>query len=131
MILDSKLETRYHFVIADMKTEAYLGQIDIIKIDWKNRIAEMGIVIGNNNLLGKGLETEAIKLLQGFVFGSLNLNRLQLSLRDYNERAYKCYIKCGFVEEGRFKQNFYINGQYTDTIYMAILRDNYLKLTRN
>ena len=48
--------------------------------------------------------TEAIKLLQSFVFERMNMNRLELNLHDYNERAYKCYLKCGFSEEGRLRQ---------------------------
>jgi len=131
MILEGKSDTQKNFIIADKQTEEYIGQIDIIAIDWKNRTAEMSIVIGKKELLNNGIGTEAINLLQHFVFEKLNLNRLQLSVHDYNQRAYRCYIKCGFVEEGRFKQSFYLNGQYSDTIYMAILRDEYYKLTQD
>jgi len=131
LAIEGKLETKYHFVIANKDTQTYIGQIDLISVDWKNRSTEMGIVIGKKAFLGKGIGTEAIKLLQYFVFDRLNLNRLQLSLHEYNQRAYHCYLKCGFVEEGRFRQNFYINGQYTDHIYMAILRDEYYARTDN
>ncbi|CQR71455.1 Spermidine N(1)-acetyltransferase [Sporomusa ovata DSM 2662] len=127
-VLDGGSKMQKHFVIADRQTEEFIGQIDIIRIDWKNRIAEMGIVIGKKDLLGKGLGTEAIKLLQSFVFDRLNLNKIELNLHDYNKRAYKCYLKCGFVEEGRSRQAFYINGHYTDTIFMGILKDEYNKL---
>lgn len=128
MVLEGTAETQKHFVIADIQTEEYIGQIDIIKLDWKNRIATMGIVIGKKHLLGKGLGAEAIKLLESFVFDRLNLNKLELSLRDYNKRAYKCYLKCGFTEEGRSRQAFYINGHYTDVIFMGILKEEYNKL---
>lgn len=127
-ILEGKNNQQINFVIADKKTEEYIGQIDLINIDWKNRVAEMGIVIGNKDLLGKGIGTEAIKLLQAFVFERLNINRLELNLHDYNERAYKCYLNCGFVEEGRLRKKFFINGQYTDVILMGILRDEYNSL---
>lgn len=124
-ILEGKDSQQKNFVIADKQTENYLGQIDLINIDWKNRVATMGIVIGKKDLLGKGLGTEAIKLLQSFVFARMNMNRLQLTLHDYNQRAYKCYLKCGFVEEGRLRQKYFIHGQYTDVILMGILRNEY------
>lgn len=127
-ILEGKSENQIHFVIADKQTGNYIGQIDIIRIDWKNRVAELGIVIGKKDLLGKGFGTDAIKLLQYFVFEKLNLNRLQLSLHDYNKRAYKCYLKCGFIEEGCSRQSFFINGHYTDRIFMGILREEYYRL---
>lgn len=128
--LDSMLEGKSDekgFVIADKETEAYIGQIDLIKIDWKNRVGTLGIVIGAKENRGKGIGEEAIRLLQDFAFGRLNLNKLELTLRDYNIQGYKCYLKCGFVEEGRTRQNFYINGSYTDTIHMGVLKSEYEK----
>lgn len=125
MILEGKAQNQKYFIIADKETEEYIGQIDLIKIDWKNRVAEMGIVIGRKELLGKGFGSEAIRLMQNFVFQRLNLNRLQLLVHDYNVRAYRCYLKCGFSEEGRSRQSFFINGQYTDYVYMSILHEEW------
>ncbi|MDU7473638.1 MAG: N-acetyltransferase, partial [Paenibacillus macerans] len=34
------------FVIAEKDTLEYIGQIDLHKIDWQNRSAVLGIVIG-------------------------------------------------------------------------------------
>lgn len=110
------------FVIAHRDTEEYIGQLDLIKIDWPNRIASIGIVIGTKENLGKGYGAEAIKILQDFAFNKLNLLKLELEVRAYNERAISCYKKCGFIEEGRIRENFYVDGKYTDTIRMGILR---------
>ncbi|MGM1048126.1 MAG: GNAT family N-acetyltransferase [Bacillota bacterium] len=85
----------------------------------------MGIVIGNPKLQNKGYGSEAIQLLQKFVFLQLNLNRLQLEVHVYNDKAIKCYIKCGFKEEGRLRQKHFSNGQYSDVIYMGILREEF------
>lgn len=42
------------FIIAYKDSQEYIGQIDLIKIDWRNRVGEMGIVIGaaKNRRLG-------------------------------------------------------------------------------
>lgn len=127
-MLDGTNERSKGFVIADIQTEEYIGQIGLIDIHWKNRVAKMGIVIGDERKQGKGYGYEAIKILQKFVFNDLNLNKLELDLHDYNVRAYKCYLKCGFKEEGRLRQNFYTNGHYTDTICMGILKSEYEKI---
>lgn len=58
-------------------------------------------------------------------FNRLNLNRLELRVHDYNERAYKCYLKCGFRESGRLRKNSQFNGKYTDTIIMGILKSEF------
>lgn len=113
------------YVVAHKETEEYIGQIDLIAIDWVNRIATLGIVLGATENLGKGYGTEAITLIQEFAFNKLNLHKLDLEVRDYNERAIRCYKKCGFVEEGRFRENFFVDGKYTDTLFMGILKSEY------
>ena len=113
------------FVIAKKETEEYIGQLDLIKIDWVNRIGTLGIVIGTKDYLSKGYGSEAINLIQEFAFNKLNLHKLDLEVRAYNERAISCYKKCGFVEEGRIRENFFTDGKYTDTLFMGILKSEY------
>ncbi|NLN14306.1 MAG: GNAT family N-acetyltransferase [Tissierellia bacterium] len=110
------------FVIAHKDTEEYIGQLDLVNIDWPNRVGHIGIVIGSKEDLGKGYGTEAIKLIQDFAFNKLNLNKLELNVLSFNERARRCYEKCGFKVEGVIRQNFYKDGKYVDTIKMGILR---------
>src|SRR4051794_36644621 len=55
--LDSVLEGSSDsrgFVIADLSTEAYIGQINLDSIDWKNRVGRIGIVIGSVEHMGYG-----------------------------------------------------------------------------
>lgn len=119
------------FVIAKKDTEEYIGQIDLVKIEWVNRIGTLGIVIGTKENLGKGYGTEAIKLLQDFAFNKLNLHKLELEVRDFNDRATNCYKKCGFIEEGRKRECFFADGKYYDNIQMGILKREYLSLIEN
>ena len=114
-----------NFIIAKRETEEYVGQIDLIHIDWKNRVSEIGIVLGAEENRNNGFGTEAIKLLQSYVFNRLNLNRLEIKVRDFNIRAQRCYTKCGFKEEGRLRQNFFINGNYADSILLSLLKSEY------
>ncbi|WP_195576516.1 GNAT family N-acetyltransferase [Paenibacillus sp. 1001270B_150601_E10] len=130
MMMAGNSDTR-GFVIADKETESYYGQIDLFGHNQVSRSAEMGIVIGVKDELGKGIGSEAIRLLQQFVFDRLNLNRLELKVHDYNKRAIRCYQKCGFVEEGRLRQAFFIHGHYTDMLYMSILRDEYRRKVKD
>lgn len=123
-MLEGKSKNK-EFVIAARETEEYIGQIGYVSIDWRNRTSVLGIVIGAEEYRNKGYGTEAIKLFQEFTFDRLNLNKLELALRDYNQRGYRCYVKCGFKEEGRIRQNFFIDGRYTDTIHMGILKSEY------
>lgn len=125
VMLEGKLESDKIFVIADIDSLEFIGEVGLHKIDWKNRIAEAGIVIGKKDYLGKGIGTEAIELLQYFAFYKLNLNKLELAVHDFNERAINCYKKCGFIEEGRLRNKHYFDGKYSDSILMGILKEEY------
>lgn len=120
-ILEGRSEGR-GFVIADPETEAYIGQINLDRIDWKNRVGFIGVVIGEAHNLGKGYGTDAMNVLIDFAFLELNLNRLELEVYDFNERARRCYVACGFREEGRLREKQFKNGRYVDVIMMGLLR---------
>ncbi len=126
-IIEKKTDNPYFFVIADKKNNKYLGQINFIKINWIHRYGELAIVIGNEELHGKGIGGEALNLFLNFSFNKLNLNRIELKVHDYNEIAINCYKSTGFKEEGRLRQRFFINSKYTDFILMGILKDEFMK----
>jgi RimJ/RimL family protein N-acetyltransferase len=124
-MLEGKSDSR-GFVIADPVTEAYIGQVNLDRIDWKNRVGFIGIVIGDKEHLGKGYGTEAMKLLVRFSFMEMNLNRLELEVYDFNERACRTYQSCGFREEGRLRERQFKNGRYVDVIVMGMLRKDWM-----
>lgn len=126
--LDSMLEGKPDvrgFVICELDSEQYIGSVNLDAIDWKNRVGTIGIVIGSPEYLGLGIGTEALKLLIAFSFRELNLNRLELQVYDFNERAVRSYLNCGFKEEGRLRQRCYKNGRYIDVIQMGLLRSDW------
>ena len=113
------------FVIALREGDACIGTTGCHNIEWRSRSAELGIVIGKREYLGKGYGTEAVRLLLRFSFTELNLHRVFLKVFDFNERAIRCYSKCGFVEEGRLRDAFYRDGDYHDILVMGILEDEF------
>ena len=66
-----------------------------------------------------------MKILIEYGFNTLNLNRLDLKVNDFNLRAIKCYQKLGFIEEGRMRQSCFRNGEYHDQLIMSILRSEW------
>jgi RimJ/RimL family protein N-acetyltransferase len=129
-MLEGKSDSR-GFVIADPVTEAYIGQVNLDRIDWKNRVGTIGIVIGSPEELGKGYGSDAMELLVRFAFMEMNLNRLELEVYDFNERANRSYLRAGFREEGRLRERQFKNGRYVDLIVMGLLRSEWLALGNN
>lgn len=94
------------FAIETGKGE-YLGNIGFHNIDWKNRNAEVGIVIGKKEYWDKRYGTDAMYTLLDFAFSRMNLHKICLSVFDFNLGATRSYQKCGFKKEGNLREMFY------------------------
>lgn len=105
--------------------EKIIGNCGIHNIEWKNRVGEVGIVIGEKDYQNKGYGTEAMELLIEYGFTTINLNRIELYTYDFNISALKSYKKVGFIEEGRKRQFIWANGRYHDAIIMGILAEEW------
>jgi RimJ/RimL family protein N-acetyltransferase len=102
-----------------------IGNCGMFGIEWTNRSAELGILIGDKSVWDKGYGTETMILLLRHGFETLNLNRLFLHVYASNARAIRSYVKAGFVEEGRLREALYKNGRYDDIIVMSVLRSEW------
>jgi RimJ/RimL family protein N-acetyltransferase len=118
-------ENDYIFAI-EAGDGTYIGNIGLHDIQRENRQAMLGIIIGEKAYWDQGYGSDAIRALLGWAFGYLNLNRVYLTAYAYNERAIRCYRKCGFQHEGTLRQARYSDGQYFDEWMMGILRDEFL-----
>ena len=113
------------FNIIDLKTDKLIGTIGLENINSVQRAAELGIFIGDKDFRDNGYGTESIKLLLEYGFKYLNLHSIRLSLISINERAHKCYLKCGFKDVGINRDRFFVNGKYYDMLNMDILENEF------
>ncbi len=109
----------YQFAI-DMLEGQFIGRCGFIRVDWKNRLAELGILIGAAPARGKGYGTDAVNVLCKFGFEELNLHKIKVSVFDFNHAAIRCYEKCGFVHEGLLKNELFREGKYHDVVEMGL-----------
>ncbi len=114
----------------ETKEGVYLGGIGLHKINWENRSAEVGIVIGKKEYWGKGYGTDAMLAILEFAFNHMNLHRVYLQVYDFNARGIKSYEKCGFKKEGVLRDDRFSRGQYHDTIIMGILKEEFKKTSK-
>lgn len=119
-------------LVIDVLTEdgwLLIGNSSFHKVDWRSRSAEVGIFIGDKKYWNKGYGSEAMQLILQFGFNRLNLNRIYLQVFETNPRAIRAYEKCGFVLEGRLRQDMFLDGRYIDVFIMSILRDEWKSST--
>jgi RimJ/RimL family protein N-acetyltransferase len=111
------------FVIEDSSNAAAIGTCQLLNINWRHRSAELQIRIGNASSRGRGLGTEAVRLLCQFAFADLNLHRIYLHVFANNARAIGAYEKAGFVREGLLRDAAHIDGQWVDIVPMGLIRE--------
>ena len=100
----------------------YIGNCELVEFNPINQTCKLGIQIGDRNYWGRSYGRDAVKLLLDYAFRYRNIRKVGLGVAANNERAIRCYHACGFVEEGRLRQEIWISGKYIDRILMGILR---------
>lgn len=112
------------FIIVDKKAKKDVGSIYLRDIDYKNKKAEYGIFIGEDSCRGKGIGSEAGKLLVKYAFEELKLHKIFLRVFEDNEVAINSYKNIGFTIEGIFKDDICLGkGDYKSLIFMAIINN--------
>lgn len=107
-----------------------IGTCQFIHIDWRNRSAELGIMIGEKSCWNQGFGTETMRMLLEHGFNILNLHRIWLQVYAKNTRGIHAYEKAGFIHEGQFRQAHYQHGRYYDVHLMSVLKDEWQSTTR-
>ena len=115
----------YFFIIRTTTDDQPIGFVELDGFNWAARHAWVGIGLGEREFWGKGYGTEAMQILLRFAFQEMNLNRVNLNVFEYNLRAQKSYLKCGFVEEGRTRKSMMREGKRWDAVYMGILKSEW------
>jgi diamine N-acetyltransferase len=100
----------------------HIGGAGFHIVDKRNRSAECGLFIGPRTYWNKGYGRDTLLTLLRFGFDSLNLNRVQLRVMEFNRRAIHLYEKAGFVREGSLREAHFYQGRYWDMHLYAILR---------
>ncbi|TMF13168.1 MAG: GNAT family N-acetyltransferase [Chloroflexi bacterium] len=106
----------------ETKDGLHIGMCGLHHTSPENRHASLGIMVGDKSYWSNGYGSDAVMTLLRFAFEEMNLNRVELGVFEFNERAIACYLKCGFVEEGRRREHYFQEGRYWDIIDMSVLR---------
>lgn len=120
-------ETIY-FEICYKKEKRPIGNVGFNFVNWVQRKAEIGLTIGEKNLWGKGLATEAVKLILNYGFGELNLRKITAGIFEPNIGSVKAAEKAGFKREAVLKNEIYIDGRYYSAFKYAIFKEDWLKM---
>jgi RimJ/RimL family protein N-acetyltransferase len=106
--------------VVDNATGELVGEVVLNDWDEGNRSCGFRTLIGEAGR-GRGLGTEATRLVVDHALGPMGLHRVALEVYDFNPRARRVYEKVGFVHEGTGREALLFDGEWIDVHYMAIL----------
>lgn len=92
------------------ESQRHVGNIKIGPVDWVHSRADISYFIGDRDVWGTGLASEAIKLLTDRALGSLGLARIQASLYEPNVGSARALEKAGFQLEGTLQSALDVGG---------------------
>jgi RimJ/RimL family protein N-acetyltransferase len=101
--------------------EEPIGVISLMNISEANDSAELSVIVGHPEDRHRGYGAEAIDMLLRYGFEELGLNRVGLSVFEFNEDAISTYERLGFREEGRLRKALKRDAAFHDAILMSIL----------
>ncbi len=124
----NSLNQRYAIDVPEL---GIIGTANLVDINWKDKNAFHGIMIGNTQARGKGYAADTIMTIMRYAFEELGLNRLDGSMIASNEGSIGVYIKkCGWVLEGTKKEWYFRNNKYWDKHVVGITRGQYFELIK-
>lgn len=116
-----KTENAAMFTIYALPDLNPVGNTGLHGVDYRNRNATFGIILGEAGYRGRGLGTETATLMLDYAFTALGLHNVMLSVYEFNEAGWRAYEKAGFKEIGRRRQCRYMGGKTWDEIFMDCL----------
>ena len=102
-----------------------IGATGLHRIDWRNRHAFNGILLGERGEWGKGYGSEAIGLQTAYAFRELNLEKVLTEVYAPNIASRRTMERVGFRTCGVRRRNVFIDGEWNDEWLGEILRDEW------
>jgi diamine N-acetyltransferase len=102
-----------------------IGNVGIHRINYTERNADVGIVLGEKDFWSRGYGTDALTVLLRYMFDELNMERVSLFADSRNGRALACYEKVGFRKEGVLRHSRWKDGVYIDDVVLSVLRSEW------
>ena len=121
-----KEEKHQRLIIELVDTKKPIGIARLEQRDWGNvKTGHIRTYIAKKELWGKGLGRQIIVALLEMTFMQLNAERCDAGSVEYNSRAHKTLMWCGFKKSGTYRKIHYVNGRKWDHFYFDLLREEY------
>ena len=101
----------------------HIGNIKLGPISRHHQRAYISFFIGDKSYRGKGIATEAVRLLSDYAFRDLSLAKVIGGCYSNNSGSKKVFEKAGFKLEGILKKQFRYENEFVDELCFAKFAD--------
>ncbi len=112
---------RLDLAIVERATGECVGEVVLNDLDPRNCSCSFRIALFGRRFFGRGLGTEASRMILGHAFDVAGLHRVELEVYAFNPRARHVYEQIGFVHEGTKRDALCWDGEWIDAYAMAVL----------
>ena len=98
----------------------HIGFSGLHAIDWRNRVATTGTIIGRRDLWGQGYGADAALVRRRFAFEVLGLRMLLSDVMAENTGSLRMLQKAGYTEVGRIPRRIWKRGAWRDVVWMCL-----------
>lgn len=119
----------HRWVVEDGE-QRVIGVTGLWDVDMQSRHAMTALKLGGlNEVRGRGLGTDAIKIVMAWAFYDLGLHRLYGSILVNNVASQRAYIdKCGWSREGVSREHVWRGGGHVDLVQVGVLKSDFDQL---
>jgi ribosomal-protein-serine acetyltransferase len=105
------------------------GVIGYHPIDWLNLSTMIGYWLGEE-FRGKGLVTEAVRMLVSYAFAHYQLHRVEIKCATKNHKSIAIPRRLGFTQEGTLREAERFSDHYVDLIVFSVLEKEWMRKPR-
>ncbi|WP_395830118.1 GNAT family N-acetyltransferase [Elstera sp.] len=105
----------------DGRAGRHVGNIKLGPVNREHARGDIGLLIGDKSVWGRGLATEAIAALTRYAFEQLRLNRLYAGCYGGNDGSVRAFVKAGWAVEARLPRYWRLDDSWADHIILGCL----------
>jgi RimJ/RimL family protein N-acetyltransferase/methionyl-tRNA formyltransferase len=115
--------------IIETASKRHVGNIKIGSIDWFHKNADIGYLIGDKDVWGKGYATEAIRLATDYAINKLGLYHIRAGVMEENVASIKALRKAGYAFDGIWSGQLFDGQKRTGHAWLSATADAWLGVT--
>lgn len=102
----------------------HIGNIKVGPVKPIHLTADVSLFIGDRSAWGMGFATEAIVAVSRFAFDLMDVRKLSASMYAPNVGSTRAFLAAGYVEEGRRRAHYDLEGARCDLIELGLLPED-------